>query len=277
MDWLNIHSSTLDSEEFVGADMIERGTWLCLQRFCIGQENGGVIKGGRLWKDRQWQQLVRVTKREVLRPARLWEWDGDNLVLFFYPVAKENEVREKRDTARTNGRLGGRPKKNPKETDVGSLSEPEPVVFEKAERKGKERNNTPLPPDGGESGVGDAALVEKIKSLRKRWGTGAALDAKDARVFAKNREGWAAYAAGDWPLVAEFLRAGLAPGTAYFQPEKLGKALEMPAALLADARDWKGKQRPPKAPRLVVVPETADVLSEAEVAEMLAPFKTKRG
>lgn len=108
MDWLNLHTSTLDSPEFLGSDPVERSTWLCLLRFCIGQENGGRIALAAEWKDRQWQQVVRVTLREVRRPARLWNWTNGDLIVAFYPSEKEAEVRRNRE----NGHRGGRPKGN---------------------------------------------------------------------------------------------------------------------------------------------------------------------
>lgn len=152
MEWLNLHSSVLDSPEFVGEEPVNQATWLKLQRFCIGQENGGRIEGCREWKDRKWQQLVRVTKREAETDSELWEWDGDDLVVLFYPIEKESEVRTKREVARENGAKGGRPRKkpvpeptenqngNPTKTDVGFSSEPKGANSEKAEGKGKEGN-----------------------------------------------------------------------------------------------------------------------------------------
>lgn len=96
MDWLNIHASTLDSPQFIGSDPVERSTWLCLLRFCIGQENGGVIEDCADWQDRRWQQLARVTKREIARKCELWSFDGDKLVVWAYPVSKQDEVQAKR-------------------------------------------------------------------------------------------------------------------------------------------------------------------------------------
>jgi hypothetical protein len=65
-------------------------------RYCIGQENGGHIIGAHSWKDRQWQQLCKVTAREVRNGCRLFVWDGDDLVLFGYPVAQETQLQKKR-------------------------------------------------------------------------------------------------------------------------------------------------------------------------------------
>ncbi|MBA3622983.1 MAG: hypothetical protein H0W48_00635 [Methylibium sp.] len=86
MDWINLHVSVLDSPEFIGASPHERATWLCLLRYCVGQENGGVLEHCREWGDRRWQQQCRVTLREVRTKSDLWEWVEDRLVVRFYPL-----------------------------------------------------------------------------------------------------------------------------------------------------------------------------------------------
>lgn len=136
MNWLNLNVQILDSEVFLGSEPTDRATWLCLLRFCIGQENSGTICDCGHWPDRKWQQLVRITKKEVTRSTKLWSWDGNNLTVWEYPSEKEQEVKEKRDRARTNGQKGGRPK----QTNEGTKKEPTLVISAKAEgeRKGKE-------------------------------------------------------------------------------------------------------------------------------------------
>jgi hypothetical protein len=134
MNWINIETTTLDAEEFVGSDPTARATWLCLLRFCCGQENGGVIKGCKSWPDRKWQQLARVTKAEVETDSALWSWDGENLCVWRYPTDKETEVQHRRERARTNGKTGGRPTSKPtSETE----SKPTLVAFAKAEGEGE--------------------------------------------------------------------------------------------------------------------------------------------
>lgn len=100
MDWLNIHVRELDSAEMVGAEPIDRGTWLMLMRYCVGQENGGVIRGCGQWGDRKWLAVARVMVREVRRTSELWHWQGDDLCVKFYPVEKEREVQAKREAGR---------------------------------------------------------------------------------------------------------------------------------------------------------------------------------
>lgn len=100
MNWLNLETSLLDSEEFIGCSPVERATWICLLRYCAGQENGGRINDCAGWHDRRWQQLARVTKDEVHTACALWSWDGSALVVWQYPTDRENEVRSKRDGGR---------------------------------------------------------------------------------------------------------------------------------------------------------------------------------
>ncbi len=159
MDWLNLHTSVLHSEEFVGAEPVDRATWLCLLRHCAGQENGGVIRAARAWGDRRWQQVCSVTLREVGRETSLWTWVADDLHVSFYPLDKEEEVRGKRSA----GRIGGlartqaktqaaqangakhqpkqEPKQEPKQNPSGN-----PTEGKGRERKGSGREADPPPP-----------------------------------------------------------------------------------------------------------------------------------
>lgn len=140
MNWINLNIQTLDSENFLGSEPVDRATWLCLLRYCIGQENGGIITDCLDWGDRKWQQLVRVTKKEATRQCDLWSWDGKTLIVWGYPVEKEDEIQQKRERAKTNGALGGRPRKAKVETEIGTDKKPTLVISAKAEgeRKGKE-------------------------------------------------------------------------------------------------------------------------------------------
>ena len=136
MDWINLHTSTLDSAEFIGADPTCRATWLCLLRYCCGQESGGRVVDCASWSDRRWQQLARVTKREVTTASDLWTWDGNDLVVWAYPVDREQEIKTKRDVARANGRKGGRPRIGSVEKPTSEPTpEPTSVNSAKAERE----------------------------------------------------------------------------------------------------------------------------------------------
>lgn len=112
MNYLNIHTDILRGVEFIGAEPVERATWIALLGWCATQENSGVIKGCKSWKNRQWQQLAGVTEEEVKTISPLYGFEGDDLVVAYYPIDSEKAVKAKRE----KGKLGGRPKKEkPKE------------------------------------------------------------------------------------------------------------------------------------------------------------------
>ncbi|MGH8017209.1 MAG: hypothetical protein ACREIA_02815 [Opitutaceae bacterium] len=100
VEWLNLHSKVLNSPEVAGSASVDRGIWVSLLGFCSGQENDGIIRACRDWSDRRWQQTVRVTLREVNRQTELWSWNGDDLVVRFYPSEKEREVQAKREAGK---------------------------------------------------------------------------------------------------------------------------------------------------------------------------------
>jgi hypothetical protein len=183
MEFLNLHTSTLDSPEVIGAEPIDRGTWLMLLRYCIGQENGGTIPGLGDWKDRKCQQILRVTRAELRRESDLWTWHGPDLSVTHYPTDKEAIVRTKREIAKTNGATGGRPKKNPDETNIGFQSETnigsesvaENKPSPKAEGKGREGKTKEREGDAGRT---NAELAEMLCLIHpKRCRTGPALAA----------------------------------------------------------------------------------------------------
>lgn len=86
MEWLNLHTSTLDSEAFMDASPPHRSTWLLLLRYCVGQRNAGRIKGATDWSDLKCQRVLGVSKADLNGPSDLWKWDGADLRVSFYPV-----------------------------------------------------------------------------------------------------------------------------------------------------------------------------------------------
>lgn len=154
MDWLNLHSSTLDSPEFVRSDPVRRSAWLCLLRYCIGQENSGVIKNCKGWGDSTWQQLCRVKLKEVKLESELWFWDNDDLRVIFYPLEKQREIQSNR----INGAMGGRPKVKPKDNRVVF----DGFAIAETERKGKEEE--------GKEGELHPTRAHKIRSYIESFG-----------------------------------------------------------------------------------------------------------
>lgn len=145
MNWLNIHTPFLRSPEFIGCDPVSRAAWLCVFAYCAEQENSGVIRGCRGWKDRQWQQTCGVTLAEVDEAAPLLSWAGNDLVLLAYPHDKEIEVQRMRElgsisserkaaAARNNGSKGGRPHAEAEKPNGNPTGE-NPSVTQETQRK----------------------------------------------------------------------------------------------------------------------------------------------
>lgn len=210
MNWINLNITTLDSEEFLGATPAQRATWLCLLRYCVGQENGGRISDAKPWKDRKWQQVVRVRQREISSGCELWTWHGDDLIVTFYPEDKEAEIKRlrevgkqsseaKRAAAKSNGTKGGRPKDNPTENRTENPTKNPAETQQKTqakpiegERKEKEKGIPPMPPPGvGTPGAipsdPDHESESEPRVLPDRWRQLSRSDRKNGRVLCNNR------------------------------------------------------------------------------------------
>jgi hypothetical protein len=136
MKWLNIEIETLRGAEFLGAEPVERATWLSLLGFCAAQENSGEIPDCIDWGSRKWQQLCGVTKEEIEIGSELYGFDGrldvGTLYVHFYPITQQAAVKAKREA----GKKGGRPKK------VESL---EPLKTKEEKPHGYEDDNHMVP------------------------------------------------------------------------------------------------------------------------------------
>lgn len=104
MEWLNIHAATLRAPEYIGSEPVARATWLNVSSYCAGQENGGRIEGAARWKDRQWQQTCGVTLAEIHASGDLLSFDGDDLIVWGYPLDTEEKLRRNRQHAAAGGR-----------------------------------------------------------------------------------------------------------------------------------------------------------------------------
>ena len=145
MEYINIPLYVIRSNEYIGADPTQRATWLSLIAWSCDQENMGRIAGARSWGDRRWMQSCGVMASEVADSCGLFHWDGDDLIVTFYPEDAQREIERKREIARANGRKGGR-KPTPEpipETNVGSDVGNQPWIANEAslesEKKGKEK------------------------------------------------------------------------------------------------------------------------------------------
>jgi hypothetical protein len=141
MIYLNLKTSTLRAPEYIGSEPTQRGTWLNLLCYCCEQENGGTIEGCAGWKDRQWQQTAGVTLAEVREECDLWQWDGEALVVTFYPSDKEAEVQSRREAGRLGGKRSGKARrrsKNEAHLEANGEAHLEGVLEAHLERKGRE-------------------------------------------------------------------------------------------------------------------------------------------
>ncbi len=127
---MNIPTALFSSPEFIGAEPIQRATWIALLAWCCTQENGGIIEGCRSWGMRRWMQTCGVMDKEVMNGGELYHFDGDNLVVFGYPGGVQELLERKRVIARENGKLGGRPRKTNAGTDMETEEKPTSVNSE---------------------------------------------------------------------------------------------------------------------------------------------------
>lgn len=151
MNWCNLRTEVIRSPEYVGSEPIARATWLNVTVYCCEQENGGRIKGAKLWKCRQWQQTCGVTLEEINASTKLLTWVGEDLLVWNYPKKKESIVKKRREVGRlgggvksdkkrqaamANGAQGGRPteENNPSKNP----SKPETVTQAKTQGNGME-------------------------------------------------------------------------------------------------------------------------------------------
>ena len=108
MMYFTLRISTLRSPEYIGSEPTARATWLNLLAYCCEQENGGIIPACSGWKDRQWQQTCGITLAEAQEQSPLWRWEGQDVVVAFYPADKQAEIQAKREAGRRGGKRSGK-------------------------------------------------------------------------------------------------------------------------------------------------------------------------
>ena len=307
MNWLNLSTQTLDSENFLGSDPVGRATWLCLLRYCIGQENGGIITTCDAWADRKWQQLVRVTKEEVMQTCDLWSWDGDRLIVWGYPKEKEDEIQHlrhlgkmkttaKQDAAKANGKLGGRPKtqqetqqetqrKTQQETEQETEQETQQKPNKKPiEEKGNRIERETLPPtpqtEASESGedfyeenmpTGNAQsmleLEKRVRSLRSGWELPLAYS--EQRQLAEAARCLSELTATQWQTLKDYMHAKIPNGVPAWQPRMRSKFLENPSDVWTHASAWRKKQEASRPTNTIPMPVSSrPVISREELAKV---------
>ena len=138
MNWLNINIETIQSMEFKRSNPVKRATWLSLMAYCAQQETGGVIEDCADWSNQEWLQVCGVSLEEVKTTCLLYGFEGNNLVVNFYPLEQEAKVIKNR----ASGAKGGRPKKKvAPETPIPQGDKPcgLPSGSDSLKRKEKER------------------------------------------------------------------------------------------------------------------------------------------
>lgn len=97
MNWLNIKTELVQSEDFLHSSSEQIGRWLQLMCYCATQENGGTIRGARHWAPATW---IRITGSDTPGDSPLWHWHDEHLVVHHYDREKEIEIRRKRAGAK---------------------------------------------------------------------------------------------------------------------------------------------------------------------------------
>lgn len=138
MKYLNIEITTLRSPDYIGAEPVVRATWLNLLAYCADQENGGIIRGCRPWKDRQWQQVAGVTAEEVAAETMLWHWAGEDLCVSHYPTEAEQKMQAMREGGKRGGKRSGKARLRAK-NEGGVQGEVQGEIEAPLERKEKKR------------------------------------------------------------------------------------------------------------------------------------------
>ncbi len=100
MEYFKINVADLDSVEFRGATPIQHSAWLVLMRYCAGQENDGRILDAATWNARRWSHVVGLQRKVIMAESPLWWFDGNDLVVRFYPLQSQEAYHAKSDNAR---------------------------------------------------------------------------------------------------------------------------------------------------------------------------------
>ena len=96
MKFLNLDRSDLRSAKFVTSSHEQQGVWINLLGWCADQENGGRIADCRNWPENIWPTAVGVRFRHIKNDSPLWRWEGNDLVVEFYPGNQQQSLAAKR-------------------------------------------------------------------------------------------------------------------------------------------------------------------------------------
>lgn len=131
MLWWNANIAMLRAPLPAAASEASFGVWVRVMAYACEQECGGRLRGAALWGDRVWQVTCNVTADGVREAGELLRVDGDDVLVWGYPNARQSGLealrREgaaggsvkssaKAQAARQNGRMSGRPRGLNRET-----------------------------------------------------------------------------------------------------------------------------------------------------------------
>lgn len=284
MNWLNIEIKTIRCPEYVGSEPVDRATWINLLAYCAEQENGGRIESCRDWKDRRWQQTCGVTREEVLHDCDLWRWESNDLIIWEYPVAKENEVKSKRNGGKNGGIASGKSRsKASRQASIEAQLQAsgEAQLQGELERKGKERNRKGIEKEENEKGttlaqhngasakqhqdfLSEMAEIDQIldEPLMPRQAAGSMLKLEErvrglksdwklplTRAEQEDLMGCARaiqdLTDSDWAIIKAYLGARLPQGSPGWQPRSRAKFLQSAPDVWAHASEWHRKNHKP--------------------------------
>lgn len=139
MEYINLTITQLGDEAYRRSSLADRGVWLTLLGYCVQQENGGKIQGAHDWSDWDCLQVLGIPRAELNGEHRLWRFDGSDLVVEFYPLAKQREVQAKRKAGRRGGISSGEARAEHAESsaDTTAPSSASSTASTEGNRKGK--------------------------------------------------------------------------------------------------------------------------------------------
>lgn len=150
MEYLNIKLETVGDIRYVGSVPLVRATWLNLLIYSVKQENSGRIANCRAWGDHTWAQIAGLKKREVHAHSTLWDWDGDDLLVWGYPLHNEQVCQVRRQIGKQGGKASGASRRlskteandEPNGEAIGSPIAEATLEQKGKESKGREENST---------------------------------------------------------------------------------------------------------------------------------------
>ncbi len=173
MRFFPVECATVTGTDFSCATFEQQGQWLTLMTYCTIQENGGRIKGAAELPEVFFQRSLAMRKEELEAECPLWIWDGQDLVVKFYPLQNQ----EKCQTLRESGRKGGRSRAaKAKAEKLGANAQadaqanastdniiPNPTLSHKTKEDLTQPKSTESPP-------GEPASAEELASIMKEMG-----------------------------------------------------------------------------------------------------------